>query len=174
MTLTTCPQEKELRQSIATGQWPDACSPELRAHVTSCRTCSDLALVSKAFSQARAQSLAAAPAVSPALLLWRAQLRRRNAAVERMGRPLLGAQIFAFAATLIAIAGFVGFEARRGADWLTWTFWQQSFASSAQANGASSVAFAGSGWNWLVLASACATLALIGGAVVYLTTDKRQ
>lgn len=173
MTLTICPQEKELRQSIANGQWPEACSPELRAHVTSCRTCGDLALVSTAFQRARAQSLAAAPNVSPALLLWRAQLRRRNAAVERIGRPLLGAQIFAFAAILIAIAGFAGFEARRGADWLTWTFWQQSFASSAQTNGASSIAFAGAGWNWLVFASVCATLALIGGAVIYFATDKQ-
>lgn len=173
MNLTTCPQEKDLRQSIANGQWPEACSPDLRAHVASCRTCGDLALVSTVFSQARAHSLAAARPVPPALVLWRAQLRRRNAAVERMGRPLLGAQIFAFAATLLAIAGFAGFEARHGADWLTWSFWQQCFASSAQANSASSVAFAGGGWNWLVLASACATLALIGGAVIYFATDKQ-
>lgn len=171
--LNSCPHEKELRQSIANGEWPNACSPELREHMTSCRACGDLALVSTTFQKARAQSLAAARPVPPALVLWRAALRRRNAAVERMGRPLLGAQIFAFAATLIAIAGFVGFEARRGAEWLTWAFWQQSFASSAQANGAGSVGFAGSGWNWLVLASVCAMLALIGGAVIYFATDKQ-
>ncbi len=173
MKLVTCPHEKELRQSIANGQWPDACAPELRAHVNTCRTCGDLALVSQVFRQARVQSLAASPTVSPALLLWRAQLRRRNAALERIGRPLLGAQIFAFAAALIAVAGLAGFEARRGAAWFTWSFWHDWFVSAAHANSLNSTAIAGAGGNWFLLASACAALALLGGAAVYLATDKQ-
>jgi hypothetical protein len=170
--LISCPNEKEVRDLIANGQWPDACPPELRAHVSACRACGDLVLVSAAFQQARAQSLAAAPTISPALLLWRAQLRRRNAALERISRPLLGAQIFAFVSALAAVAGFAGFEARRGVDWLAWSFWREWFVSAAHAYTLSSAA-AGAGWNWVVLTSIVAAFALLGGAAVYLATDKQ-
>jgi len=173
MTLTTCPHEKEIRQCIANGQWPDACPPELRAHVSACRACGDLALVSAAFQQARAQALAAARPVPPALVLWRAQLRRRNAALERIGRPLLGAQIFALVSALTAVAGFAGFEARRGANWLTWSFWHEWFVSATHANTLSSASATGAGWNWVLLASVVAAFALLGGAAIYLVNDKQ-
>jgi hypothetical protein len=99
MKLTSCPFEKEVRQLVARGQWPAAGTPELRAHVSGCRACGDLVLISEAFQNARVDSLAAARPVAPAVLLWRAQLRKRTAAMERVGRPLLGAQIFACAVT---------------------------------------------------------------------------
>jgi hypothetical protein len=178
MKLTTCPHEKEVRQLMARGQWPAACTTELRAHVDACRACGDLVLVSEAFQQARAESLAAARPVSPALLLWRAQLRRRNAAVERIGRPLLGAQIFAFAVVLAAAVGFAGFEAHSGASWATWSFWREWLAqlphsAASQWANLSSGPLAASGWNWMLPAFVLATLALLGGAAVYLATDKR-
>jgi hypothetical protein len=178
MKLAPCTYEKEVRQLIASGQWPAACSPEIRAHVSSCRTCGDLVLVAEAFRQARAESVAAARPVSPAILMWRAQLRRRNAAVERISRPLLGAQIFAFAAVLLAAVGFVGFEASQGAAWTSWGFWHDWFAQLPQAAASqweslSSGAVAGSGSGWIVLASALATLVLLGGAAVYFATDRQ-
>ena len=114
MNLKSCPYEKEVRQLMARGQWPDACPAELRTHVSGCRACGDVVLISEAFQQARVESVAAARPVSPALLLWRAQLRKRTAAVERVSLPLLGAQIFACAVALFAAAGFAGFDARNG------------------------------------------------------------
>jgi hypothetical protein len=172
MKLTTCPHEKEVRQSIASGQWPAACPPELRAHVAACRACGDLVLISVAFREARAESLAAARPVPPALLLWRAQLRRRNAAVERIGRPLLGAQIFALATILAAAVAFAGFEAHRGVAWFTWSFWRDGlFSAASQWNHLNSGSLAALGW--LLPITALATLALLGGAVVYLATEKQ-
>jgi hypothetical protein len=177
MKLTSCPYEKEVRQLMARGQWPDASPAELRAHVSGCRVCGDLVLISAAFQRARVQSLAAARPMAPALLLWRAQLRRRNAAMERIARPLLGAQIFACAVTVLAALGFAGFEARNGADWLTLSYWHDWFvqlpqAAAAQWDSLSSGALVGPGWTLMVLISAVATLVLLGGMAVYFATDK--
>lgn len=178
MNLTSCPYEKEVRRLMDLGQWPDACPAELRAHVSGCRSCSDLVLVTEAFHHARANSVAAAQPVAPAVLLWRAQLRRRNAAVERIGRPLLGAQIFACAVALVAAVGFAVFEARNGVAWLTWSYWhdwlvQLPQSAAAQWESLSSGSLAGSAWNWMVLVPAVATLVLVGGVAVYFATDKQ-
>jgi len=176
--LTSCPHEKEVRQLIASGQWPAACPPELSVHVSTCRTCSDLVLVSEAFQQARAESLAAARPIPPAILMWRAQLRRRSAAMERMARPLLGAQIFACAVAVFAAVGFAGFEARSGVEWFTWSFWRDWFvqlpqAAASQWQSLSSGGLTGAGGSWIVLASALATLLLLGGVTIYFATDKQ-
>jgi hypothetical protein len=178
MKLTSCPYEKEVRQLTARGQWPDACPPELRAHLSGCRACGDLVLISEAFRQARVESLAAARPVAPAVLFWRAQLRRRNAAMERIARPLLGAQIFACAVTVLAGLGFAGFEARNGVAWLTWSYWhdwmaQLPQAAVAQWSSLSSGSLSGSAWSWMVLVPALATLVLLGGVAVYFATDKQ-
>jgi hypothetical protein len=177
MKLTPCQHEKEVRQLVARGQWPAACTPELRAHVSGCRACGDLVLISEAFQNARVESLAAARPVSPAVLLWRAQLRRQNAAMERIARPLLGAQIFACAVTVLAALGFAGFEARNGVEWLTSSYWhdwlvQLPQAAATQWDSLSSGSLAGSGWTWMVLVPALATLVLLGGLAVYFATDK--
>lgn len=177
MNLTSCPYEKEVRKLMALGQWPDACPAELRAHVSQCSTCGDLVLVTEAFRHARVASVAAARPVAPAVLLWRAQLRRRNAAVERMSRPLLGAQIFACAVALVAAVGFAGFESRNGAAWLTWSYWHSWFAQLPQAAAAqwdslSSGALAGSAWSWMVLVPTVTLLVLLGSVAVYFATDK--
>ena len=176
MMLASCPHEKEVRQLIAHGQWPAVCPPELRAHVDSCRACGDLVLVAEAFQRARVESLAAAQPVPAAVLLWRAQLRRRYAAVERMGRPLVAAEIFAFAVVMAAAVGFAGFEAHNRAAWATWPFWREWLAQlphavASQWTSLSAGQLAASGWNWMLPALVLATLALLGGAV-YLAADK--
>ena len=178
MNLTSCPYEKEVRQRLALGQWPDACPQELRAHVSACRSCSDLVLVSEAFHQARVESFAKARPVAPAVLMWRAQLRKRNAAVKRVSLPLLGAQLFACAVALFAALGFAGFEARNGVAWLTWSYWHDWFvqlpqAAATQWDSLSSGALAGSSWTWMVLVPALTMVVLLGGVAVYFATDKQ-
>ncbi len=174
MTLTSCPYENEVRELINRGQWPVAAAtaPELRAHLSTCRTCSDLALVSEAFQRARAQAIAAARPGSAGALWWRAQLRRRNAAVERIGRPLLRAQIFALAVSLLAGIGFTVFEARNGIAWLTWL---QELPQTAALHWDElrSAGALDQSWNWMVLLPAFATLALLGGVAIYLGADKQ-
>jgi hypothetical protein len=172
MTLRPCPSEKELAQLLAQGGWPQACAQELRAHVDSCRSCADLVLVQQAFQRARAGSIAAAPLVSPGVLWWRAQLRRRQAAVERVGRPILGAQIFALAVNLLLIVAFLAYQARHGLGWLSrLEQFPQSFALHLESLWSS--ALISSGWTLMVLASALATVALLGGVLVYLVSEKQ-
>jgi hypothetical protein len=169
MNLKSCPHENEVRELVERGQWPLAADPDLLAHVSACRACSDLALVTEAFQTARAETFAAAKLPPPGILLWRAQLLRRNAAVERITRPLLTAQIFALAVTLLAGIGFAGFEARHGIAWLTWL--EQT--STPRLDTLFSASIFDSGWAWMVLLSAFATLALLGGVAVYVATDKQ-
>src|ERR1035438_4613488 len=87
MMLRRCPREKEVKELVERGHWPQACAPELRAHVNDCRSCGELVLVTSAFQKARIEAAGAAKLGSPGVLWWRAQLRRRNEAVERIGRP---------------------------------------------------------------------------------------
>lgn len=178
MKRISCPNENEVRELIARGQWPVACPPELRAHVTGCRTCGNLVLISEAFREARAESVAAARPVPASILLWRAQLRRRNAAAERLNRPLLGAQIFALGVFLLGAVGFTGFEVQNGAAWLTWGYWSDWLARLPQAAASqlmslSADSLTGSAWNWMVLLPAIATLLLVGAVAVYFATDKQ-
>ena len=181
MMLRACPREKEVQELVERGQWPQTCPPELRAHVGSCRSCGDLVLVTVAFQRARTEAAGAARLGAPGVLWWRAQLRQRNAAVERIGRPILGAQIFALAVNLLLAVAFLVWQARHGLAWLTWleqlpqttalhldSQWLASlWPSDIFASGMNSVL------SPMVLIPAAATLALLGGVVVYLASEKQ-
>lgn len=182
MMMRTCSREVEVKALVERGQWPQACAPDLRDHVGSCRSCSDLALVTAAFQRARNQALGTAKLGSPGPIWWRAQLRRRNAAVERISKPILGAQIFALAVNLVVATVVAVWQARHGLAWLTWL--QQiphnisslSFASLLRAD-LLHFDFFGSGvgslGSPLVLISALSALALVGGFVVYFASEKQ-
>ena len=171
MILRSCPREREVAALLSSGAWPHAVSPDLQAHAAACRTCADLVLVSRAFQTARAQSTAAAPLQAPGTLWWRAQLRRRNAAVERVGKPLLGAQIFALVLNLLLVAGFLVAQARSGLAWLPWLqqlpqstlVYFQGLLASTDFTSPSSLA---------VLIPALATLAILSGVLVYFASEK--
>ena len=175
MTLFTCQHEAEIRRLLELGHWPQSCTAELRAHAESCRACGDLVLVTQAFQGARAESMGqpgnSLPA--PGVLWWRAQLRRRNAAVKQIQRPILGAQIFAFALTLLVAVGLVISQARHGVHWLAWLeslpqaqafHWELLWSS---VNGMKMDASLGYFIPGVVL------LALLSGVVVYLATEKQ-
>jgi hypothetical protein len=172
MILSPCSREKEVAALVARGQWPQACSPELRAHVTGCRSCGELVLVTSAFQHARAEAAGAAKLGSPGALWWRAQLRRRNAAVERVGKPILGAQIFALAINLFAVVALLVSQARHGLNWLSWLA-QLPQPHSLHLESLWPATLFSAGWSLLVLIPALATLALLGGVVVYLASEKQ-
>jgi hypothetical protein len=159
-----CVREKELLVLVDRGQWPLAAPAELRDHVAGCRCCSELVSVKRAFEASRAAAMPALP--SAGSVWWRAQIRRRHADLERIGRPLLGAQIFALALFLALAAGGLVWQARRGlhpAAWfqalhLDW-FWSASIAS-----------FTG-GFGMVV--AVLAMLALVSGVVVYFASERR-
>src|ERR1700676_4189059 len=116
MTFRACSYEKELTQALKDGHWPVGCGPELRAHVDACNNCSDLVLVTQTFQLARSES-EQAPYGSPSLLWWRAQLRRRYAATQRVSRPITIAQIFAWLVTVLVGVVFVATQYRQGLHW---------------------------------------------------------
>ena len=169
--MLTCPRESEIKQLLERGQWPVAGTLELKTHVAGCRSCRELVLVAQAFRQGRVNSMAAARPVSSGVIWWRAQLRRRNSAVQRISRPLLGAQIFAFVITLAMAIGFVAWQAGQDADWVTWL--KQLPESASQIGSLWSADPSSSGLVLLLLVSAVAVLALVGGVVVYLASEKQ-
>lgn len=118
--LRACAREQEIAEAVRSGRWPLGCDPELRAHVESCRRCREMVVLTSAFQQARAEAVNAAEVPHAGLLWWRAQLRRRNAVMARVNRPLAGAQGFAVLAMVVAVAALVGWQAQYGVRWLGW------------------------------------------------------
>ena len=174
MIRRSCAQETEVRRLLALGHWPEAAPRELRAHAVSCRACYDLVLVSTAFRASRTRTMAQAQLPSAGVIWWRAQLRRRNAAVERINRPILLAQFFAFAATLCLAGLFLYAELRHGLPWKTW------YANAAQASAfdwKTLWPFGGEGWlkpemNAVTLIICLALVAICGGVVYFFATEK--
>ena len=177
MNLRTCPREPEVKTLIERGQWPQAGPPELHAHVSACKSCREFVLITVAFQRARSQAVATAKLGSPGLLWWRAQLRRRNAAVERNSRPIVSAQIFALAFNIaIAIAVSI-WQARHGLSWLTWfeqlprnfvSQWLSALIPSGLfENGAGAFQVP------LLLGAVASIIALVGGLVVYFASEKQ-
>jgi hypothetical protein len=169
MRFRTCACEKEVTQALKDGHWPQGCGPELRTHVDSCGNCSDLVLVTQTFLRARSESEHSAPCGSPSLLWWRVQLRRRNAATERVSRPITIAQIFAWLVTVLVGAVFVTSQYRHGLHWASW--WSELMPLRAL----HLLLPIGSGqvdWNPLLLISSFGVLALLSALVVYLASEK--
>jgi hypothetical protein len=171
MITRACAHENEVAELLRRGQWPASCSPELHAHVSGCRSCGDLVLVTENFQRARAEATSTARINTPGALWWRAQLRRRNAAVERINKPILGAQIFALVINLFIVVAFLAYQARHGLGWLSWLE-QLPEAYKLHIDQLGQFALLNPGWSLMVLIPAVATLALLGGVVVYLASEK--
>jgi hypothetical protein len=174
MTFRACSYEKELAQALKDGHWPQSCGEELRAHVNECGKCGDLILVTQTFQGARRESERVASAdcspslLSPSLLWWRAQLRRRNAAADRVSRPITIAQTFAWLVTLLVGVVFVASQYRHGLRWMSW--WSELALGRALHLLSNGVGQAG--WNPLLVISGFGVLALLSGVVVYLASEK--
>ena len=170
MTLRPCSCEKEVTELLARGQRPEAFTQELRAHVRGCRSCTDLALVTEAFQRSRSETAAAANLRPHGALWWRAQLRRRNEAVKRVARPMLGAQIFALSLYLSSAAGFLVSQARHGLQWLSWL---EQLSKSQVLHVEALWPSALFNWTPMLLIPALAALALVGGVAVCLAAEKQ-
>jgi len=170
MTFRPCSRQPEVKQMLARGHWPQACPPELHAHVGACKACAEFLLVTQAFQQSRATASADVRLPAAGAIWWRAQLRRRNAAVERMARPMLGAYVFALAITLVVAVSFTVSQAHHGLRWLNWL--AQTGSASVHADASSSTLLSASG-SFPILIAVFATVALVGAVVVYLATEKQ-
>lgn len=169
MTFRSCSREAELTQALRAGHWPAGCDRELRAHVEACSNCSDLVLVTETFQRARSQSAQAALSMSPDLIWWRAQLRRSNAAAERVSKPVTIAQIFAWFVITMVAGVFVATQYRHG---LRWALWWSELAPS-RAFHVWSLAAERLDWNLALLVPSLGGLVVLSGVVLYLLSERR-
>ncbi|WP_263365720.1 hypothetical protein [Edaphobacter bradus] len=173
MTLKGCSREKEISDLLTSGHWPHACRSELRAHVETCRACSDLILVTRTFQTSREQSTAMDRLTPPGVLWWRAQLRRKSAALERISKPVWGAHIFALSINLLIAVAFVGSQAKLGLHWFSWL---ESLANSSMFHFETlwSLTSTQVGWNLALVVSGLAILGILSGVILYLASDRQE
>jgi hypothetical protein len=167
MSPFTCAREREVTELLDLGCWPDACPEDLRTHVESCRICSDLVVVSQAFQAAHRQTAPLPHLESAGALWWRAQLRRRNAAIEKVGRPILGAQIFALVISVIVGVGVLAWQGSALRALL------QDLPRALHLDALVPAALSQQGGMASIVLAVLATVALLSGVVVYLATEKQ-
>lgn len=178
MKLLRCSREAELKEEMESGHWPEASSSELRGHVAVCSGCLDAVLLRQSFRAARTESVSAAQLPPPGMLWWRAQLRRRNAALAKVQRPIVGAQIFALLVTVAIGCGLAIVEWRTGLEGgLSVSGWLDSLnslpkSSAAHLEGLFSTASSVLSGNLVFLTPALVVLALVGGLAALMVTDK--
>ncbi len=159
MRIGACSHEKEVGALLRGGQWPAGCGAELRAHVAGCGRCSEFVAVRTAMQGLRTGDMAAARLEAPGAIWWRAQLRRRNAALEQVARPLKAAQLFAMAVVVSFAAGFGVSEIRHSSEWMARIeaiSWGTMF----------------SGWGLVILGMGLVGVGLVGAVAVYLASDR--
>ncbi len=167
MSPFTCTREREVTELLHQGYWPEACPAELRTHVETCRICSDLVLVTEALQTSRRQALDLPRLESPGALWWRAQLRRRNAAIETVARPIFGAQIFALMLLIVVGSGGLVWKGNLVRAWL------EDLPRALHLDALVPSALSQSGGGGWILLPALATVALLSGVVAYLSTEKQ-
>ena len=167
MSPFTCVREREVTELLDRGCWPDACPADLSTHVESCRICSDLVVVSQAFQTAHRQTASLPHLESAGALWWRAQLRRRNAAIEKVGRPILGAQIFALVISAVVAAAVLVWQGGALKAWV------QDLPRALHLEALVPALPSQSGGMVSIVLPVLATVALLSGVVVYLATDKQ-
>src|SRR3954462_5489147 len=82
-----CDREQDVLDALAAGRWRERWNDDLRAHVSACDVCADLANVAAALLDDDAAGIDAR--IPPAgVVWWRAQLRAREDAARAAGRPV--------------------------------------------------------------------------------------
>jgi hypothetical protein len=155
---------------VRKGHWPDGCYEELRAHIAGCGQCREWILLTQSFQHARKASFEETPQRSPFLLWWKAELRRRDAALTQVSRPMMLAHRFAVVVGMIAVAVFLMLARVSFQDWFAldglqglWTGLHVDLSSFLASFGVGNV---------MLLVSGLGAVALLGG-VVYVATDSQ-
>src|SRR5262244_2969045 len=79
-----CRHESDVLDAVASGRWSD----DLRAHVSSCRVCADLALVTQTFADEREAAWQHVQVPPSGRVWWRAELRARQEAARTAAAPI--------------------------------------------------------------------------------------
>jgi hypothetical protein len=169
MTVPVCSRQKEVSALLTQGHWPHACPADLRVHLAGCGACSELLMVSEAFQLGRRSAIGEARLPAAGAIWWRAQLRRRNADLERVAKPIFGAYIFALLFTLAAAAIIAVSQAKHGLRWLDW--WAQSGSAALHVDPLTPSWFT-TGGSLAILIPVLAMAALVGAVVVYFAAER--
>lgn len=120
-----CPREIDLWHAIAAARWPADAAPDLRAHVASCSSCRDLALVASTLQDEAAAIHGEAAPPSSAIVWWRAQTRARQEAARLADQPISivhAVAIASVAGLALGLLGSVAASIRGSASWFgAWT-----------------------------------------------------
>lgn len=168
MNFLSCPRSRELESVLKSGCLPGAWDDSLRHHVQTCSECRDYAVVHQAFRAERRATMDTIPAVSPGVIWWRAQLRKRKEALELLGKPTSIAGRLAFLSTVVLAFVFFVWQGTHVSEWWKWI----SNLSTSSASHFESFWTIPSGWSLLLPLSMLGLLALLGGFALYLATDK--
>lgn len=99
-----CEFEAEVLADVLQLRWPDAVGAHLREHVLGCPICSEVVAIAAAFDGAKEEVVLP----DSGRVWWMAQIRTRREAAETATRPILAAQIAAFAWALGLLAVCLG------------------------------------------------------------------
>jgi hypothetical protein len=160
--MMVCSRTAEVQQLLRLGHWPQAAAAELATHVRGCRRCGEMVLVTQALCVAKANSMNEARVEPPALVWWRAQLRRKHEAVQRVARPMRAQMLVVL--TLVCVGLGLAFRLSGGEN--AWRAWVSASAETVVRSGVGSFGLG------LVVASAMA-LAVMAGLAVYLGTERK-
>jgi hypothetical protein len=117
-----------------------------------------MVLLTQVMRQAREDSAQMARMEPAGLIWWRAQLRRRRAAMESVSRPMWRAQIFAVSVSLVVAVAFLAWRAEQAGGWRAWL--------------GGSLGSITAGMGLLPLVMGGVALMLLGGLVVWLTFER--
>jgi hypothetical protein len=92
-----CEFEADVLAAAVQSRWPERVDAELRAHVSTCEICSDVAAVAVVMDEASVQLRASAVVPEGGRVWWLAQVRARREAAAAAGRPITAIQVVACA-----------------------------------------------------------------------------
>lgn len=110
MSAPECPREQDVINAIVTGGWPDRCDASLSAHAADCAVCKDLVAIASALTLDRRELEDEMTLPSPGQVWWRAAIRARLEATQRVSRPfswLFGISVASAAGLTFAVAQLV-------------------------------------------------------------------
>jgi anti-sigma factor RsiW len=106
MSAPDCPREQDVINAIVTGQWPDRCEESLCAHAAECAVCKELVDVTSMMRLDREGLHEEMSLPSAGQVWWRAAIRARLEASERVAQPfswLFGVSVACAAGLAIAL-----------------------------------------------------------------------
>ena len=88
MTAPECPREQDVINAIVTGRWPDRCDEALCVHAAECAVCKELVEVASVMRLDRDGLHEEMSLPSAGQVWWRAAIRARLEASQRVARPM--------------------------------------------------------------------------------------